>query len=472
MSFNISLPKKTSSFIRNISKLSDFPGETMSKIPLESGVEYIIEETLNIGASDPPFSVADGATTTFRGAAFNLPFLNYAGSETLFTSPGNPAFFQIFDISTFGNANATFMDFTGTGSGIEQVAMTQSRIDGYGSIGTLDAIRLLVISCAYTDNRGTFTLTDTPDLRINELIWFNFADRSNNFLTINGTGISSGRITGLTATTLTNEKVFDIDSGIGSSSRIRIEGNSFSNKDRVFATSSLDQKDKKILAFGNVNLRDSRSIGSAIAQGIDVETSISAQGAGVSGYVDFDLDEQTGSITVFANNGSGGTTVTSTAHNMPNERLLEITGTTSYNGQFEIFNVGANTYDIDKAFLADDATGTWTSGAFADVDIERWELNDAATGELKYVGIEDFFGELVATISATTAAASNKRYKFRLVKNGVDGFAIPNVIRNTVTETTFRKGITAITNDLFKLQVANFDGTSNIIIDTVSIGIA
>lgn len=71
-------------------------------------------------------------------------------------------------------------------------------------------------------------------------------------------------------------------------------------------------------------------------------------------------DTSTGSITAFADAGGGEVTVTSATHGMETGNTVVITGTTSYNGTFVITKVDANDYKITTAFVADDATGTWT----------------------------------------------------------------------------------------------------------------
>lgn len=71
----------------------------------------------------------------------------------------------------------------------------------------------------------------------------------------------------------------------------------------------------------------------------------------------------TGSITVFANGGRKRTTVTAASHGLKGGKVT-ITGTTSYNGDFHIDNVFTNSFDIRVAFVADDATGTWTVPEF------------------------------------------------------------------------------------------------------------
>ncbi len=65
-----------------------------------------------------------------------------------------------------------------------------------------------------------------------------------------------------------------------------------------------------------------------------------------------------GTITAMADNSDSGTTISSTSVYFDGEQVT-ISSTTSYNGTFRIFNVVASTsFDIQVAFVADDATGT------------------------------------------------------------------------------------------------------------------
>ena len=69
----------------------------------------------------------------------------------------------------------------------------------------------------------------------------------------------------------------------------------------------------------------------------------------------------TKTITAFADStvDSGTKTkVTSAAHGYSDGDMVHISGTTSYDGGFEISNVTTNTFDIVVVFVADDATGT------------------------------------------------------------------------------------------------------------------
>lgn len=69
----------------------------------------------------------------------------------------------------------------------------------------------------------------------------------------------------------------------------------------------------------------------------------------------------TGTITSFSDAGGGLTEITSTSHGLITHEPITITGTTSYNGGFDITVTGTDTFTIDRVFVADDATGTWDS---------------------------------------------------------------------------------------------------------------
>ena len=80
-------------------------------------------------------------------------------------------------------------------------------------------------------------------------------------------------------------------------------------------------------------------------------------------YTDSDGAETnlTKAITAFADSATSPgtkTTVTSAAHGYSDGDTVHISGTTSYNGGWEISNVETNKFDITMAFVADDATGT------------------------------------------------------------------------------------------------------------------
>jgi hypothetical protein len=70
-------------------------------------------------------------------------------------------------------------------------------------------------------------------------------------------------------------------------------------------------------------------------------------------------DDHSVTITAFADGGSGEVDVTATAHGLVVGDMVYISGTTSYNGYFDVVTVAdANTFSIVDTYVADDATGT------------------------------------------------------------------------------------------------------------------
>ena len=67
-------------------------------------------------------------------------------------------------------------------------------------------------------------------------------------------------------------------------------------------------------------------------------------------------------ISAYADGSGGFTTVTDNAHGRANGDSVTISGTTNYNGTFLISSVTTNTFKIERAFVANDATGTYTAG--------------------------------------------------------------------------------------------------------------
>lgn len=72
-------------------------------------------------------------------------------------------------------------------------------------------------------------------------------------------------------------------------------------------------------------------------------------------------------ITAFANAGGGEVTVTAATHGFQTDDIVTITGTTSYDGTFNVTRVDANNFKITDTFVADDATGTASQERFLDL---------------------------------------------------------------------------------------------------------
>ena len=131
---------------------------------------------------------------------------------------------------------------------------------------------------------------------------------------------------------------------------------------------------------------------------------------GTDADVDFsavaDGSPATTALTAMATNGAFGTTITAAGHPFVEDEIVTITGTTSYNGTFRVFNVAAGVFDIDVTFVADDATGS------ADSDIITLTVpvshGIVATDNIKIVE-SNFYNAFynVLSVTATTVDVNN-----------------------------------------------------------------
>ena len=67
-------------------------------------------------------------------------------------------------------------------------------------------------------------------------------------------------------------------------------------------------------------------------------------------------------ISAYSDATGGFTTVTDAGHGRSNGDIVTIAGTTNYNGEFTISSVATNTFNIERTFVANDATGTYSAG--------------------------------------------------------------------------------------------------------------
>jgi hypothetical protein len=99
-----------------------------------------------------------------------------------------------------------------------------------------------------------------------------------------------------------------------------------------------------------------------------------------------------GTITAFADAGSGevtvtdGTPVTDGTHGLDTNDVVQITGTTSYNGTFVITKVDNDNFKITTTWVADDATGTWNETANSD-GIHWYEYTSSGSTVRKLVQV-------------------------------------------------------------------------------------
>lgn len=114
--------------------------------------------------------------------------------------------------------------------------------------------------------------------------------------------------------------------------------------------------------------------------------------------------------------------------------------------------------------------------AVAASDIEQWTLTNTTTGELRYDGVVPVYLQYKGLIAAFSAGGT-QRFNFRLLRNDApldppDDVDIPLEIRANIASSPLLWSIIIDPGDLFRLQVANADGVSNITIDTLKVTIS
>lgn len=121
----------------------------------------------------------------------------------------------------------------------------------------------------------------------------------------------------------------------------------------------------------------------------------------------FYASDITGAIADFFDNGSGGTTVTSAAHGLTIEQVVEITasGVGAYDAiHQDIFNITTNTFDIPVAFVSNPATGNFDTGdsnLFLDKNCFTTKDNgdQIDTNEIGKMTVNSAFVVTIATIN-------------------------------------------------------------------------
>lgn len=223
------------------------------------------------------------------------------------------------------------------------------------------------------------------------------------------------------------------------------------------------------------------------------------------------------------------TQVNDVGHGLSNGQTLSIFGTVNFGGGYKIFDAQTDTFEITlgKTFPGSETTGNWdtssldqqskfisamfngasrdshsiadvvigsnavetvisTQNTFVDLNLNnsaaistitsRFVLTNPDNGEVRYDGLhtETF---VVRGLVAASSAGGGQRFNFRLLQNGSelptpDNVDVPIVIGSSLSSAPIDWPVVANPGDLFRIQVENADGTSNVTIDTLKFSIA
>lgn len=110
-------------------------------------------------------------------------------------------------------------------------------------------------------------------------------------------------------------------------------------------------------------------------------------------------------------------------------------------------------------------------GLAASTDIQQWTITDHTTGEMRYDGRVPIDVHISGLIAATSSGGT-KLYNFRMLKNGSplaspDNVPVPMEVKATIVSSPIIWSAEANPQDTFRMQVANYTDTTDIIVDTI-----
>lgn len=114
---------------------------------------------------------------------------------------------------------------------------------------------------------------------------------------------------------------------------------------------------------------------------------------------------QAGNVSAFADGGGGLVTVTAAGHKAENDKVIFISSTTNYDGDYVARNVSGSTFQIEATWAGDDATGRWgvwvpkthtyfqvgtrLSGGTNGTIVRGWVVENGTPSGVKWIGVPD-----------------------------------------------------------------------------------
>ena len=155
-----------------------------------------------------------------------------------------------------------------------------------------------------------------------------------------------------------------------------------------------------------------------------------------------------GTITAYADGGSGEVTVTSASHDLAAGDYVTIDGTTNYDGIYEVESIDGDDFTVIATWVADDASGVWARGDSVIVD-----TGGAGTVE-------------VSVSVSVDCATGGRSILLGVVKNDsvVDGSVVAHYAVTEPTTVSLRCLVAVTAADRLCLAVQNIDDTEDLTI--------
>lgn len=311
------------------------------------------------------------SASRFALAGFGLDMKNgtmvYVGSGTFISGTGA---FDSENITLVGTAAGTLADFT-AGSGTDAFTIERAAVVDWGNRGTVTGGIVIFRRVGFVDTVASsigFSFINNIICGVSVITNLGFPSTTPLFTVFTNSPLSSYGFDNIGALLSSTGSILDYDAKSHNLSRLAM------------------------------------TVGAGLPGTIFKKSALSD--ATISSVADAPL--AAGTITAQADNGSGGTTHSSTTTYFNNEEIA-ITGTTSYNGTFQIFNVVAGvSFDTITAFVANDAAGS--------VATIRLELTLAgghgvsAADTLKIVATNFYNGFSIALNVATNVVTINETF--------------------------------------------------------------
>ncbi len=410
------------------------------------------------------------------------PAINWTGSGAMIVNlnPANPANFLIMDsVNISGDMANSFIDLVVNDFGF--LALRSLNVDMLGSIGTIESPVVFIASLTGFVLTQGLTLINCARITFDNVVFGNFAGDNTTWFTFISDAASIVKANDVTATNpvAAGDSLFFIDPNSLTTSSFVITSSAITDNAGAgeFYQSGVD------IAIDSVaNNGGNAEFTTASAHGLVVGTPVVNSGFGteityngtfivtaVPSTTQFVVDE------AFTFDDTG---------NMNESSLDEtdiIVRATDNTASPDSKNIGsvvvsgnstATTIDMVDEFTNFNLGGLAVAGS----NIQRWIVTNTTTGEIQYIGKEDFNGVLNAAI--VIEPNGTQIFDIRMIVNGsptADAVSSRTGISGTgistpVVTMPFNSPLSVVTGDLVRLQILNEDGTDNPTITDMSIG--
>lgn len=231
-------------------------------------------------ATSSRFVVPTGGTIVFTAPFQDVAELTYTGTGTLITA-SDLSDLRIDKVNILNSGSGTLFDITGVTSPAT-IVMRDSFIAGFASLGSITGMPIMsVLSTIFAENADGFTLTDT-NFAFDGIQYINSTDTSSTLFTITGTSNILADFTKGIITLHPNETMFNISSGIGSSSSLFIKEITRTlgpDSGTVFDVAGINETDIRMVVRDVDGVSDSTTSAELTLTGNTATTDIPAQNA-------------------------------------------------------------------------------------------------------------------------------------------------------------------------------------------------